>query len=1457
MKILEVIMKRTMYKTTIQLLFGEQFRAIPALLCGLWLLACHSVLAQNALQDQPRILDFQMEEDALTVRAYVPAGFKQVYLEGRARVGEGAWIPRAVIYPEGKEGEYLFHLSLSQEIELLRLRAERETPLEPSAFLGASDFAGPEGSENGQVDFDAPVAAPEKSQDDLLGDGGGAREVVESDIWRIDGDRMYFFNQYRGLQVIDISDAKTPRLMGEMELPAAGEQMYLLDSAYAVLLARNSCSYWGNGAESRLVIVDVTGETPVEISDLPLDGSIQESRLVGSALYVTSQIYRNQIVTGKNGPETIWEYGSQVTSFDLSDPMAPVEKDNFWVPGFQNVIQATSDLLFVSTNGYGSTERWNSTLNIIDISQPDGAMRELSVIRPAGRIIDKFKIDVNNDVLRVISELQGRPVVTELETFDLTNPEKPEKLGSVTLGKNERLHATRFDGDKAYIVTFFQIDPLWVVDLSDPRNPTIAGELEVPGWSTYIQPLGDRLLSIGIDNVDGWRVAVSLFDVADPANPGLLSRVPIGTNHSWSEANSDEKAFGWIPDAGLIMVPFQSYEESQSTTGVQLIELDGDELNKRGIIQHEVAPRRSTLKDDVILSLSGKSLLSVDAGDRDNLDLLSELVLSWRVDHVFAHGDYVLQLADSSAWNATKSALRVGKTDSDFQILSTLDLGDQPVVGSVIQGDVLYLAQSSNQGIPVPVAEKEDIASMVYTFTTKAVDLSQLPEINILSEETVELEEPVVGTDMNPLWINSHTLVWQSSQEYWFWRWGGPFIEDALIADIAPWPMSSGAKFIAFDTAAEVKFLSFFDLDVDEVWNFSDAFSAGGKIYVSYQKNEYEEWLPDSNTNPVPVNRWVQKYFLSVIDYVDPVHPTPRPAISLSGTLQGISHDGSVLITQGVHYDSETLATDHREWLDALAYDGVGAHLVDSIPFSDQWPHIATVTRDGLVIAGQVRLDESTSQANPIPELYTISNWMVNQSGKFEQVGDVWSLPFAAYEFHLTGDSLLLRQGQDVWKFDLSSDGSMALTSLYQPFGCYGFNLPGTLIDDENHLWIPAFDYGADRLSPHEIQAPVVRVAGGSTFGECLGYCDNSIYVEPNRTAFVAVARDGSYPPYRQYTYGGTGWNDLLKAVDWDTFSQLPETMGCPDCADGGAEWIEVAVSGRKHRVTFEFGAEIESIQPLIDLMRKMRNQYEAPEPTVNSIRYVRVEEDCEGLCRRELNMNVRNFNWYLSDPKGQVRPRNHSERTTKGEWESVTGLVDWRVVQTLAAQELAICLDCPGTEWIEINAVGQTFRIPAWQDEVSTLRDALLKTLDRYGVVVEPSDVTRIGYGSSFGFCFGYCTRELSAENQTIILSASSRQDEYPPIKESMEISQDEWEHLLQLAETSEIESYKEVIGCPDCADGGAEWVSITQGDKEYKVTFEFGRPPESMMELVDMLRGWMGSLPTDPTPVPTPLPE
>ena len=184
------------------------------------------------------------------------------------------------------------------------------------------------------------------------------------------------------------------------------------------------------------------------------------------------------------------------------------------------------------------------------------------------------------------------------------------------LGINEQLNATRFDGDRAYVVIFhvqYRLDPLWLVDLSDPAHPAITGQLEVPGWSTFLQPLGNRLLALGIETN---RTTVSLFDVADPAHPGLLSRVPVGTGWSWTEANWDEHAFGVFPDANLILVPFQSWTGTQSVQQVQLVDLFADSLAARGVIEHQFQPRRATIYGDRILSVSGQEQLSVKFSNR-------------------------------------------------------------------------------------------------------------------------------------------------------------------------------------------------------------------------------------------------------------------------------------------------------------------------------------------------------------------------------------------------------------------------------------------------------------------------------------------------------------------------------------------------------------------------------------------------------------------------------------------------------------------------------------------------------------------------------------------------------------------------------------------------------------------------------------------------------------------------
>ena len=205
---------------------------------------------------------------------------------------------------------------------------------------------------------------------------------------------------------------------------------------------------------------------------------------------------------------------------------------------------ATDRLLFVVTQD--PTNWWQSIVHSIDITAPDGTMHAYASIRAAGQVPDKFKLNWDGSVLTSISEdwrpVSGRRLTTKLETFSLPDPRSLRpggvmKLGELEIGQGERLRATRFDDKLVYVVTFFQIDPLWVVDLSDAAAPRIAGSVDVPGWSTFIAPLGQQLVTVGIESN---RVAVSLFDVANPAAPALLSRVRLGENYSWSEANWDE-----------------------------------------------------------------------------------------------------------------------------------------------------------------------------------------------------------------------------------------------------------------------------------------------------------------------------------------------------------------------------------------------------------------------------------------------------------------------------------------------------------------------------------------------------------------------------------------------------------------------------------------------------------------------------------------------------------------------------------------------------------------------------------------------------------------------------------------------------------------------------------------------------------------------------------------------------
>jgi hypothetical protein len=164
------------------------------------------------------------------------------------------------------------------------------------------------------------------------------------------------------------------------------------------------------------------------------------------------------------------------------------------------------------------------------------------------------------------------------------------------LGRDERIFGVRFVGPIGYVVTFRQVDPLYTVDLGDPTNPTVRGELKILGYSAYLHPLTDALLlGVGSDATEeGRRVGaqVSVFDVSDTDDPRRTSQVTLPAG--WTDAESEYKAFLWWEPSGLAFIPVQRWgfdprtgaPDQDSWSGVVAFRVEGDQVTEAGRIAH-------------------------------------------------------------------------------------------------------------------------------------------------------------------------------------------------------------------------------------------------------------------------------------------------------------------------------------------------------------------------------------------------------------------------------------------------------------------------------------------------------------------------------------------------------------------------------------------------------------------------------------------------------------------------------------------------------------------------------------------------------------------------------------------------------------------------------------------------------------------------------------------------------
>ena len=349
-----------------------------------------------------------------------------------------------------------------------------------------------------------------------------------------------------------------------------------------------------------------------------------------------------------------------VLTFDLAEHIAVDSVASVMAGG--DTVYASSDRLYVANRRWidrndfdaADARRLTTQIHRFDISGTDGPAYEASG-SVDGLLLNQFAMSEHDGYLRVASTdlpvwgwwradgtSESRVDVLERDGANL------RVVGSVEgLGEGERIFAVRFIGEVGYVVTFRQTDPLYTIDLSDPTDPEVLGELKIPGYSAYLHPLGkDLLLGVGQDADEQGRIKgtqVSIFDVSDPGKPVRTHQYTLPRS-SRTEVEFNHRAFLYWAKNGLVVLPigWWGYRDGsnkwESYRGAIALGVGPDGIERLGTIEHmldaddieqqsryyrwEQAPiRRSLVIGETLFTLS-------DAGLKGS-DLASLAETSW------------------------------------------------------------------------------------------------------------------------------------------------------------------------------------------------------------------------------------------------------------------------------------------------------------------------------------------------------------------------------------------------------------------------------------------------------------------------------------------------------------------------------------------------------------------------------------------------------------------------------------------------------------------------------------------------------------------------------------------------------------------------------------------------------------------------------------------------------------
>lgn len=517
--------------------------------------------------------------------------------------------------------------------------------------------------------------------------------VDEADIVKVDGNYIYYVSNKK-LVIIDAHTPEASEKISEInykdtnfnprEVYVKGQKIIVIGNEYD-----NSCKTEVISTEdvtatdiervqeskpkSGMRIYDISNiKEPKETRRVMIEGNYISSRMIEDNIYyvankyiATSNIQKNKMEDldeDKYKPvyqDTAVSQEEKCINYDLIYYFPETQDSSYLMLAGLNInnneeaeirtflgagqyIYSSEKNMYIATNKttYGKGyEVLGGTTHLLKIELNNGKFNFKAECNIDGQVNNQFSMDENRDTFR-IATTTGNIWVDETTANNLyILNDKLEEIGRVEkFEKEEKIYSVRYVENKAYVVTFKQTDPLFVIDLSKSTKPQILGELKIPGYSTYLHPYDDtHLIGFGYDTKEnGTRVItnglkMSMFDISDFNNPQELFKISIGdSKYTYSELLYNHKALLFSKEKNIIAFPLYSSSGRKTNSRAAIYNIDLEKgFSLKGEIsnvtnKYEENVKRIVFANDTFYTFSD-SLVKV--ANMDTLEVVKEFTI--------------------------------------------------------------------------------------------------------------------------------------------------------------------------------------------------------------------------------------------------------------------------------------------------------------------------------------------------------------------------------------------------------------------------------------------------------------------------------------------------------------------------------------------------------------------------------------------------------------------------------------------------------------------------------------------------------------------------------------------------------------------------------------------------------------------------------------------------------------